>query len=187
GVQARSWHRPAEVDVDDADAVSGPFGLVGGETDGPGRRVAEEHLRHRTVVGGNGVRTPRGGVDGPPGGAGGDRGGGDAGLVLALVGEQGVPVDVAESVQPALLEGGDPAGVVDLQPGPAKQADGVQADVVGERLPAGGEQHLVGLHLAAFSVIVPPSGVATATRRWPSSRPWPRISSVYPTGPAPIT
>ena len=37
GVQARSWHRPAEVDVDDAGAVSGPFGLVGGETDGPGR------------------------------------------------------------------------------------------------------------------------------------------------------
>ena len=32
---------------------------------------------------------------------------------------------------------------------PRFQADGVQADVVGERLPAGGEQHLVGLHLAA--------------------------------------
>ena len=41
GVQARTRHRPAEVDVDDAGAVSGPFGLVGGETDGPGRGVAE--------------------------------------------------------------------------------------------------------------------------------------------------
>ena len=31
---------------------------------------------------------------------------------------------------------------------PGFQAHGVQADVVGERLPAGGEQRLVGLHLA---------------------------------------
>jgi hypothetical protein len=101
------------------------------------------------------VRTPRGGVDGLPGGARGDRGGGDASLVLALVGEQGVPVDIAEGVQPAPthlpipLQCCDPAGVVDLQPGAGEQADGVQADIVGERLPAGGEQHLVGLHLAA--------------------------------------
>jgi hypothetical protein len=83
GVQARPRHRLAEVDVDDAGAVPGPFGLVGGEADRPGRGVAEEHLRHRAVVGGDGVRTPRSGVDGLPGGAGGDRGGGDAGLVLA--------------------------------------------------------------------------------------------------------
>ena len=54
-----------------------------------------------------------------------------------------------EGVQPAVVDGADPAGVVDLQPGAGFQAHGVQADVIGERLPAGGEQHLVGLHLAA--------------------------------------
>ena len=74
---------------------------------------------------------------------------GDAGLVLALVGEQRVAVDVAQGVQPAAGQGADHAGVVDLQPGPGDQAHGVQADVVGERGPAGGEQRLVGLHLAA--------------------------------------
>ena len=34
----------------------GAFGLVGGQPDCVGRRVAEEHLRHRAVVGGDGVR-----------------------------------------------------------------------------------------------------------------------------------
>jgi hypothetical protein len=48
------------------------------------------------VVGGDGVEAPRGGVDRLPGGAGGDRRSGDAGLVLALVGEQGIVIDVAE-------------------------------------------------------------------------------------------
>ena len=89
--------------------MPGVFGLVGGEPDRPGRRVAKEHLRHRPVVRGDGVRAPRGRVDGLPGGAGGDRGGGDAGLVLALVGEQGIMVDVAQGVQPAAGQGADHA------------------------------------------------------------------------------
>ena len=41
-------------------------------------------------------------------------------------------------------------GVVDLQPGPGGQAHGIQSDVVGERLPAGSEQRLVGLHFAVI-------------------------------------
>ncbi len=45
---------PGRVDVDHADAVPGAFGLIGGEPDGPGGRVAEEHLRHGVVVGGDG-------------------------------------------------------------------------------------------------------------------------------------
>jgi hypothetical protein len=49
------------------------FGLVGGEPYRADRRITEEHLRHRVVVGGDGMRTPGGGVDGLPGGAGGDR------------------------------------------------------------------------------------------------------------------
>jgi hypothetical protein len=63
GVQAGAGHRLARVDVDHPDAVPGAFGLVGGQPDCVGRRVAEEHLRHRAVVGGDGVATPRGGVD----------------------------------------------------------------------------------------------------------------------------
>ncbi len=55
GVQAGPEHRLAGVDVDHADAVPGAFGLVGGEPDGPGGRVAEEHLRHGVVVGGDGL------------------------------------------------------------------------------------------------------------------------------------
>ena len=59
GVQAGAGHRLAGVDVDHADAVPGAFGLVGGEPDGPGGRVAEEYLRHGVVVGGDG-RGPHG-------------------------------------------------------------------------------------------------------------------------------
>jgi hypothetical protein len=98
GVQAGANDLLARVNVDHPDAVPGALGLVGGQADRPGRRVAEEHLRHRAIVRGDGVRAPRGGVDGLPGGAGGDRRPGDAGLVLALAGEQGVVVDIAQGV-----------------------------------------------------------------------------------------
>jgi hypothetical protein len=50
---------------------------------------------------------------------------------------------VAEGIQPAVLHGACPAGVVNLQPGPRFQAHGLQADVVSQRPPAGGEQHLM--------------------------------------------
>ena len=109
GVQARPGYRDAEVDVDDADAVPGVFGLVGGEADRAGRRRAEEHLRHRPVVRGDGVRAPMGPGRRAARRPGGDRGGGAAGLVLALVGEQGVVVDVAQGVQPAAGQGAEHA------------------------------------------------------------------------------
>ena len=116
GVQASARDCGTKVDVDHPDAVSGAFGLVGGEPDRSCGRVAEEHLRHRTVVCGDGVRIPRRGIDRLPGGTGGDGRAGDAGLVLALVGEEGVAGDVAQRVQPAVLQGADHAGDVHLQP-----------------------------------------------------------------------
>jgi hypothetical protein len=85
GVQAGADHGGAGVGVNHPDPVPGAFGLVGGQPDCSGRRVAEEHLRHRMVVDGGGMRAPRGGVDGLPGGAGGDRGASNAGLIFALV------------------------------------------------------------------------------------------------------
>jgi hypothetical protein len=60
-----------------------------------------------------------------------------------------VEVHVAEGLQPAVLKGAHLAGVVDLQPGSGFRADGFRADVFGQGLLAGGEQHLVGLQLPA--------------------------------------
>jgi len=99
GVQAGPDHRGAGVEVDDADPVPGAFSLVGSKADRPRRRVAEEHLRYRMVVGGDRVRAPRSGVDRLPVGPGGNRGASDAGLVFALVGEQGVVINVTHPGQ----------------------------------------------------------------------------------------
>jgi hypothetical protein len=55
GVQAGSGHGLAGVDVDHPGAVPSASGLVGGQADRPGRRVAEEHLGHRVEVGGDRV------------------------------------------------------------------------------------------------------------------------------------
>jgi hypothetical protein len=50
--------------------VPGPLGLLGGETHRRGLRVAEEDLRDRVEVGGDGVGAPGRGVQRPPGGSG---------------------------------------------------------------------------------------------------------------------
>jgi hypothetical protein len=47
GVQAGRGHRGAGVDVDDTDAMSGAFGLIGCESRRPGWGVADKHLRDR--------------------------------------------------------------------------------------------------------------------------------------------
>ncbi len=75
-------------------------------------------------------------------------------------------VDVAQGIQPVIFQGADPAGVIDLQPGPRGEADGFQADVVGQGQPAGGEQHLVGLQfVAAFERQGDGAGAARAEHR----------------------
>lgn len=52
-------------------------------------------------------------------------------------------VDVADRVQP--LAADDPEAVVDVEPGARFQADRLEADVLGARRAAGGEEDLVGL------------------------------------------
>ena len=100
-------------------------------------------------VGRGGVGAPRRGVQRPPGGTGGDRVASDARLVLALVREEGVVVDVAHRVQPAVVDGPHPAGLVDLQPGARGEAHRLQADVVGQWRSANGKQHFVSFELPA--------------------------------------
>src|SRR5690606_13042382 len=137
----------AQVDVDGAHPVAGLFGLRQGEADGGRLRVGEDDLGDGGVVGGGGVRAPRSGVDRAARGPGGDGGARDAGLVLALVGEEGAVVDVADAVEPVVA--GHPEAVVDGEPGAGFQADRLQADVVGARGPSGGEEDLVGLDVLA--------------------------------------
>ena len=86
GVQVRPDDRLTEIDIDRPDTVPGPLGLLGGQADRGGLRVAEEDLRHRVGVGSGGMGAPGRGVQWPPGGAGGDRVAGDARLVLDLGG-----------------------------------------------------------------------------------------------------
>ena len=138
----------ADFDVDYLHPMPGVLRLLGGQPDGGGLGVGEEDLGHRVVIGGGRIRTPRPGVDRLTGSPRGDRRTGDARLVLALVGQQGPVVRVADCVEPALLYGLHPAGVVDLQPGTRGQAHGIQPHVVGEGLAAGREQHFVDLQLA---------------------------------------
>ena len=107
-------------------------------------RVGEEYLRHSVVIGGGGVGAPRRGVHGLSGCPIGDRCGGDTRLVFALMREQGSVIGVAHRVEPAALDGGHLARVIDLQPAAAGETDGVQADVTSPGCPAGGE-HLVDL------------------------------------------
>lgn len=89
----------AEIVVDDVDAAAGAPGFDSGEADTGDLGVGEDDLRYGRGVGGAGVRAPGAGVERGAAGSGGDDGAGDAGLVLALVGEQGPPVDVARGRQ----------------------------------------------------------------------------------------
>src|SRR5215471_5337535 len=149
GVQPCPGDLLTRIDVDHPDAVPGAFSLVGGQADRSGRGIAEEHLRYRVIICRDRMRPPWRGIDRLPGGARGDRGAGDAGLVFTLVGEQGMVVDVAEGIQPLVADGSHRAGVVHFQPRAGFQADGLQADVVGQGPAAGGEQYLVGFCLTA--------------------------------------
>ena len=72
-MQAGRGHRGAGVDVDDTDAMSGAFSLIGCESRRPGWEVAEKHLRDRVVVVGNGVRALWDESMGSPAARGGDR------------------------------------------------------------------------------------------------------------------
>ena len=82
-------------------------------------------------------------------GAGDDGVAADAALVLALMGEQGAVVDVAGGVQPTTRHLAHRHGVVDVEPGPGREADGAEAEISGARPAAGGHQQLVRLHRAS--------------------------------------
>ena len=71
---------------------------------------------------------------------------GDACLVLALVGQQGTAVGVADDVQPPAVHAGRTQVVVHLHVPTGLEADGVQAQVVGQRTPADGDEDLVTGH-----------------------------------------
>jgi hypothetical protein len=66
-------------------------------------------------------------------------------LILAHVGQQVAPVDVADSVQPGALNPGHAQAVVDVEVAARLEPDGGQAHVVGDGPPAGGHQDLVDL------------------------------------------
>ena len=75
--------------------------------------------------------------------------GGDPGLVLAHVGEEGAAVDVADGVEP--VAAADPQPVVGLEEAALAglDADRVEADLLGARLAADRDEDLGGLDRAA--------------------------------------
>ena len=151
GVQA-SARDVADVVVDGADAEAALLGFVRAEPDGGDLGVGEDHLRHGALVGGVGVRRPRGPrAIGAAGGAGGDHVAAGAGLILPHVREERAPVDVAGGVEPAARDGGDAQARVDGEPRAGFQADRLEADVVGARLAPGRDQDLVGIDGAAVA------------------------------------
>ena len=74
---------------------------------------------------------------------------GDTSLILALVGEQGAVIDVACRIKPAVIDGPCSAGVVDVEPAARRQSHCLQADVVGERCPAGSEKYFADLQFGS--------------------------------------
>ncbi|OMP13186.1 hypothetical protein COLO4_02121, partial [Corchorus olitorius] len=102
------------------------LGAGGGETDGCHLGIGERHLWHGVVVGGGDVSAPRGVVDLATLRPRGDDVAGSASLVLALVGEERTVVDVADGVQP--VEAAHEERVVDIEPRPLFQPDGLEAE-----------------------------------------------------------
>jgi hypothetical protein len=57
--------------------------------------------------------------------------------------QQRAVIDIAYRVEPTVVDREDSAGVVDVEPTARRQSHCLQADVVGEGRPAGGEEYLV--------------------------------------------
>jgi hypothetical protein len=109
-----------------------------GEPDRAGLRVGEHDLGHGVVIRRRPQCRP---VVGLALGAGRDDIPADAALVLAHVRQQRAAVDVADGVQP--VEPLDAQRVVDGDVATGFQADGLNAQVVGRRVPTECAQHLV--------------------------------------------
>src|SRR3954453_2434323 len=148
GVKICAGHCFADVDVDGAHPVTRSLGELGGEPDRGGFGVGEEHLRHGVNVRGGDVRAPWCAVHGVTGCRGGDRGAGNAGLVFALVCQQCPVVDIAQRIEPVVVNTGDATRVVDFEPRPGPQANSVQADVAAVGCAASRENHLVDFQFA---------------------------------------
>jgi hypothetical protein len=110
--------------------------------DGADLRVGENDLWGAPVVGGVAERR---GVVGFALGAGGDHVAAHPGLVLAHVGEQVAPVDVADGVEPAVGHARRPHAGVHLDRAVRGEADRLQADVAHGHPAAEAHEDLVGL------------------------------------------
>lgn len=130
GVQRRAGDGP-QVVVGDSDGDAGGGCHIGGEADGGDLGIGEDDLRDGAFVGSDCVPSPRtqvGLVATGPGGEGVAEG---PGLVLAVVGQEDAPVDVACGVEPAPVDRtaglvGDRERVVDGEPFPGDEAEVVE-------------------------------------------------------------
>ncbi|GAA3369910.1 hypothetical protein GCM10017744_091560 [Streptomyces antimycoticus] len=128
----------ADLVVGDLDVPPGALGLSDGQTHGGDLGIGEDDTRDGLDIGRAAVRGPAAGVEFLAPGPAGDHGPGDAGLVLALAGEEGAAIDVAHGVQPVPRDGGDGQAVVGGEPVPRLQSHGVEPDVLRARGAAGG-------------------------------------------------
>ena len=95
-------------------------------------------------------------------GSGADRVAGHASLILALMGEQGSVVGVAQGVEPVAVDATDQTGVVDIEPGSRREADRLESDVGGVGRSADGEKDFIGFELVAVVEAYPNRPSATS-------------------------
>ena len=143
-VQRRTRDVPERV-LDAAHRRTGCPGLLLGEADCGDLRVGEHDLRHGSGVGGRDVTTPGGDVLGGSAGTRRDERADRPALVLALMGQQHPPVDVARGIEPAAVDALHLHRVVDGDAAAGREPDSGQAEVGGGRRASGRDEQLVGL------------------------------------------